>query len=429
MTGARAEPASLVTGEVQEVEILRLAAGGDGVGRWGGGDGRAVFVPRTAPGDLVDVEARRSYRRHIVGRVQRIVAPGPGRLSPRCVHYERDACGGCQFQHLALPTQVEAKGAIVGNALRRIGGLDCADPEVVADGSSWGYRNKITFTRDRSSGHIGLHRWDHPDRVFDLERCEIMAPELNSRWASLRLRREALPPDADRLILRLDRGGGAHLIIQRRQTGPWPAARELASWLESQGLPTTFWSQMKGGRAKWVAGPPGDRSATVFEQVNRKMGERVRHDGIAELGPVAGCHVWDLYAGMGDASRFIAQAGATVEAVERDRLAVEEGKRRCRGLSVRWHRGTVETKLARLDPADRVLLNPPRTGIARQALAHLLERRPERVVYVSCDPATLARDLARLVGSGVGYQVARVRAYDLFPQTAHVETVVLVERA
>jgi 23S rRNA (uracil1939-C5)-methyltransferase len=166
----------------------------------------------------------------------------------------------------------------------------------------------------------------------------------------------------------------------------------------------------------------------VFEQVNKKMGERVRRDAIAGLGPVDGHHVWDLYAGVGNASRRFAEAGATVEAVERDRLAAAEGRRRCRGLSVRWHHGKVETKLERLDPSDRVLLNPPRTGIARQALARLLERRPERVVYISCDPATLARDLRRLVEGKAGYGVVSVRAYDLFPQTAHVETVVVVER-
>ena len=183
MTSAGAEPAQFAMGEVQEVQILRLAAGGDGVGRWG--DGRAVFVPRTAPGDVVDVETHRSYPRHLTARVRRIVEAGPGRVAPRCGHYDADACGGCQFQHLGLPAQVKAKGAIVGDALRRIGALDCPDPEVVADGPSWEYRNKITLTRDSSSGQIGLHRWDHPDRVFDLERCEILAPELNSRWASV----------------------------------------------------------------------------------------------------------------------------------------------------------------------------------------------------------------------------------------------------
>jgi 23S rRNA (uracil1939-C5)-methyltransferase len=423
---AKPEPTPLAAGEVQEIRILRLAAGGDGVGRWG--DGRAVFVPRTAPGDVVSVEAYRVHRRHLLGRPRRLVAPGPDRVSPRCAHYEADACGGCQFQHLGRSTQVKAKSAIVGDSLRRIGGLDCPDPEVVADGPAWGYRNKITLTRDRSSGHVGLHRWDHPDRIFDLVRCEILAPELIARWASLRLRRNAIPPDAERLVLRLDQHGGCHFVIQRHRPGPWHAARELALALESEGLPTTLWSHLKHGRVRQAAGPPGDRSATVFQQVNRTMGDRVRRDAIAAMGPVSGRHVWDLYAGAGDASRLLAGAGATIEAVESDRVAVDEGQRRCRGFSVRWHQGTVETRIAQLAPSDRVLLNPPRTGLARQALARLLERRPQRLVYISCDPATLARDLNRLAGSAAGYAVTSVRAYDLFPQTAHVETVAVVER-
>jgi len=426
MMEAEAGTAPRDTADVEQVEILRLAAGGDGVGRWG--DGRAVFVPRTAPGDVVEVGAHRVYRRRIAGRSRRIVSAGPGRVSPRCAHYDRDGCGGCQLQHVALPVQHQAKRAMVGDALRRIGKIDWPDPEVVSGGAPWGYRNKITLTRTASGSGFGFHRWDRPDEVFELSRCEIAAAELNTLWASVRQRLDALPPDADRVVLRLDRDGARHIVASGAGGGEWARAAQLASDLEAEGLPTSVWYEPAGRPVRLLAGPPSDHRATVFEQVNPVMGARVRRDAIAELGSVTGRHVWDLYAGVGDASRLLAEAGATVEAVERDPLAGEQTRQAAGGLPITWYHGEVETVLTALRPSDHVLVNPPRAGLSRVASGRLADRGPRRIVYVSCDPATLARDLGQLVVSGAGYQVTQVRAYDLFPQTAHVETMARVDR-
>ncbi len=423
MTGMEAiRPAE--SPELAEVEILRLAAGGDGVGRWT--DGRAVFVPRTAPGDLVEVEARRVYRRHVAGRVRRLISPGPGRVSPRCAHYDGDDCGGCQFQHLALDVQLEAKSSMVGDALRRIGKVACSDPEVHSDGRAWGYRNKITLSRNDAGSGFGFHCYHDPNRVFDLDRCEIAAPGLNELWDALAPRVNDLGPEVERLVLRLDPDGGQHILVRTGSNRAGDSA-QVAAALEALG-PATVWHEPRGGPARRLAGPVADRGAVGFEQVNREMAARVRHDALEDLAPVDGCHVWDLYAGSGEASRDLAAAGATVEAVERDPHAGELGRHRASGLPVRWHEGDVEAVLPRLAPSDRVMVNPPRTGLSRRACRLLLDRRPRRMVYVSCDPATLARDLGILLAGGADYQVTRVRAYDLFPQTAHVETVVRVER-
>jgi len=426
MRETEASPTPSDTAEVQQVDILRLAAGGDGVGRWE--DGRAVFVPRTAPGDVVEVVAHRAYRRRIAGRLRRVISAGPGRVSPRCAHYDGDSCGGCQVQHVALPVQLQAKSAMVGDALRRIGKIDWPDPEVMSDGASWAYRNKITLARSASGNGFGFHRWDHPDRVFNLSRCEIAAADLNTLWASVLPHLDTIPPAVERMVLRLDRDGARHIVASATGSGDWAGAAQLASALEAAGLPTSVWYEPAAGPVRLLAGPGSDHRATAFVQVNSMMGARVRRDAIAELGSVTGRHVWDLYAGVGDASRLLAEAGATVEAVERDPLAGEQARQAAGGLPITWYHGEVETVLTVLRPSDHVLVNPPRAGLSRLASGRLADRGPRRIVYVSCDPATLARDLGLLVASGLGYQVTRVRAYDLFPQTAHVETVARVDR-
>jgi tRNA/tmRNA/rRNA uracil-C5-methylase (TrmA/RlmC/RlmD family) len=144
---------------------------------------------------------------------------------------------------------------------------------------------------------------------------------------------------------------------------------------------------------------------------------------VTALGDVTGRHVWDLYAGLGETTARLAAAGASVESVESDRRAVAEAERR--GPAARRHAGRVEDVLNELRPPELVITNPPRTGMDGRVAAALERLTPARIVYVSCDPATLARDLGRLPG----FRVSDVRAFDLFPQTAHVETVVLLARA
>jgi 23S rRNA (uracil1939-C5)-methyltransferase len=162
----------------------------------------------------------------------------------------------------------------------------------------------------------------------------------------------------------------------------------------------------------------------VFEQVHPAMGDRARAHAIAELGAVAGQHVWDLYAGIGETSRALAQRGATVESVERDARAVQIAEAQAIPGITRIA-GQVENVLGRLHRPDAVIVNPPRTGLPEPVARRLGASNAARVIYVSCDPATLARDLTRLEPA---YRLGSVRAFDLFPQSAHVETVVRLER-
>lgn len=412
------------------VRIERLAGGGDGVGKLD--DGRTVFVPRTAAGDLVELTDVRMYKRFARGQVGRLVEAGPGRVEPRCAHYDRDRCGGCQLQHLELAVQVAAKRSFIGDALRRLGKLEVEDPEVVSGAAEFGYRTKVTLARGKG-GMLGLHRAGEPDRIFALERCELMAPALQSVWARLRPQQAKLPKDLERLVLRLDREGGVHLIAETSGQEGWTKSADLLAALGE----LTLWWHPSGGSPRVVAGGDGRTAypATVFEQVNPAMGDQVRRWAVAEGGEVRGKHCWDLYAGIGETSVLLVEKGATVESIEGDRRAVElatkdPALRTLRdaqgGASYLARAGRVEDLIGELKRPDLVITNPPRVGMDPRVVDALAVARPRRLIYVSCDPATLARDVARL---GQGWRVASVKGFDLFPQTAHLETVLVLEAA
>ncbi|HET7025594.1 MAG TPA: hypothetical protein VFI39_10360 [Gemmatimonadales bacterium] len=414
------------------VRVLRVAAGGEGVGTLA--DGRTVFIPRAAPGDLValtEVELRKRFAR---ARIGQILEASPERVAPRCLHYDGDRCGGCQLQHLSPDAQRAAKSAIVGDQLRRIGHLAVVDPAVTPSDVEWGYRNKLTLAI--AGGRIGLHRMDGSARLFDLQRCEIAAPALQELWAVLRPLRHALPADAERLVLRVDRDGGRHLIVECRAGAIWDGGGALGKKLVAAGMHVTIWWRPEGGAARVVSGSEDAYPATLFEQVNPRLGDEIRRYAVDQAGVASGERAWDLYAGIGETTELLLERGALVESVELDRRAMEQGVRRSRfgpppgsqapGGPVERHAGRVEALVGRLRRPDIVITNPPRIGMDAVVVAGIAAARPRRIVYVSCDPATLARDVARFGG---GFVVTSVHAFDLFPQTAHVETVLVLEAA
>lgn len=386
----------------EPVRITSLAAGGDGVGRLG--DGRAVFVPRTAPGDLVALGPLRLHRSWARADSAAVLEPGPDRVAPRCGHYDADRCGGCQWQHVAPEAQRRARGAVVGEALRRIGGLDVADPAVEPAPADWGYRHKLTLHVD-AGGRIGLHPLGRPAESFDLRRCEIAHADLNALWRSMAARRDLLPRGLERLVLRRSRGGRLEVSVE--MGGPrraWRGADRLRRGLSDDGV---------------EAGIRAEPGPAAFEQVYPEMGDRIRAHAVAALGDLSGRHAWDLYAGIGETADLLSAAGASVDSVEADPAA-----RRPAGGPARRHVERVEDVVTRLQRPDVVVTNPPRTGMDRRAVEGIAAAAPARLAYVSCDPATLARDLRRLPG----YRLASLRAFDLFPQTSHVESVAVLER-
>lgn len=408
------------------IRIDRLAAGGDGVGRLE--DGMVVFVPRTAPGDLAEVEVRERKRRFARARLLRVLEPGPGRVDPPCVHYTGDRCGGCQLQHLALEVQLEAKRSFVGDAIRRIGGRKVEDPDIVPSLSHWRYRTKITLSV--REGVVGLHRYDAPDEVFELGDCLIARESLMELLRLVRIHKRELPPGTASVALKEDRSGGLHLVISGGEPGwdPEPMARAL-------GGRVSLWWQPARGAARVVSGGHSAFPALAFEQTNPELAGRIRARAVEWLGEVEGRVVWDLYCGVGDTAMLLAGRGARVYGVDADRQAIEWARSRCGGGSGKVHfvHGLVEESFHRLPEPDLVVANPPRRGMHARVTREL-ERRarsrgegkaPLRLCYISCDPATLARDLARLPS----FDLRALQAFDLFPQTSHVETAALLESA
>jgi 23S rRNA (uracil1939-C5)-methyltransferase len=416
---------------IHEVRITGIAAGGEGVGRLA--DGRAVFVHRTAPGDRAEVRLKHEHARWARARLVRLLERSPERRDPPCPHYAR--CGGCTLEHLTYDAQRRAKSDIVGQALRRIGGMAATSPEVVASPVEFRYRNRVSFTLVRLGGGrvvAGFHELDAPRRILDITAaCLLPEAPIADAWAGLR---EAWGPHAERLpagqrlrlTLRASTAGRVTLLIEGggRGHGQPEALLEAVTGLAA------IWHRARPGHApRLLAGEPlveelwGDDAlaltGALFLQVNRLAAASLEAHVLATAGDVGGLRIIDAYCGVGLHARRLAELGADVIGIEVDSQAVAEA-RRASPPGVRFLEGTVERWLAEALPCDLAILNPPRAGLTVPVIDALRASPPDRIIYVSCDPGTLARDLARL---GDGFALRSLRAFDLFPQTAHVESV------
>ena len=409
------------------VTIAGLAAGGDGVGHLA--DGRVVFVPRTAPGDSVALRPGvRFHRTYARGEIANILRAGPARVVPPCPHYTYDRCGGCQLQQLTYDAQLDAKRAIVGDALRRIGKLDLPDPEIVEAIDEWRYRSTISLGVVRAGRAertiVGFHPYGRPGSVFPLADCHVADFRLMALWRGVKPHLDLMPSRLSRLTLRLDREGRRHVIAES-PGAPWPRAEALRAALpENEGV--ICWWQPVDGTARVVAGPVPGHPATGFEQVNAEMAMLARTWAVEQLGDQRGHVVWDLYGGIGDTAGLLAMRGAHVVSVDADEKAIDWARRRSPAAATRFIAARAEDVLATLPAPHAAVVNPPRPGLHWNVTLKLREQPVGRLAYISRDPATLARDLQRL---SVNYRVIAVRAFDLFPQTAEVETIAVLEGA
>lgn len=398
--------------ERTRVDITAIAAGGDGVAR---ANGLVVFVPRTAPGDVADIEFT-VHGRLARGRLLSLERSSESRVAPPCEHYVTDSCGGCQLQHLSYDAQLAAKAQVVADALGRIGRREVAPPAVEPALRPWRYRRKLTLAlRRRPQGWIaGLHPYDAPGRIFPLVDCPITDERVVAVWREVMAHSALFPavPELRGAVRLLDEGAAFVLEGGRR----WP---EAARFFESVPSLAALWWQPQHGARKLLH----DRRTTAepgasFVQVNPDMAlllDEYLRERVLAHGPAT---VVDCYAGAGDHAVALAAHGVRVTAVELDPEATAWAASRLAPPS-RTVAARVEEVLPSLLPADVVILNPPRAGVDEQVTAALAARPPRALLYVSCNPATLARDVARLPG----FRVASLRAFDMFPQTAHVESV------
>lgn len=385
-------------GQLIDVRVERLAPGGDAVGRQQGGAdaGRVTFIALAAPDEDIRARLVRTKARVAWAELVEIVRPSPVRVTPPCPYF--GSCGGCQWQQVDLGAQRAAKRDIVARALKR------PDVEVLApvpDGA--GYRDRARFLVG-DAGQLGF-RARHSHQVVDVERCWVLAPAINEALPGLRTMAKDRPPGTE-IELQLGREGLSIAVHA-------PGARRP----EIIGPPEVDVARGPDG------GPPLRIPAGAFSQAGAAANAALTAVVRDEVGPSPGV-VLELHAGSGNFTRHLVGVASRVTAHDGDAAAVERGRRNV--ASAHWLDGPPSTVAARVSGgADLVLVDPPREGLDAAALAVAVTAR-RRIVYVSCDPQTLARDVDRLIAAG--FRLTRVVALDLMPHTHHVEVVASLAR-
>jgi len=408
------------------LDVERLTFGFDALAHHGR---QVVFVPYAAPGERVRAEVVERRAGYLRARVAAVLAPGPDRVLPGCRYFP--TCGGCQWQHVAPPAQRDAKAAIVAEQLARVAGV--RDAEVlptVASPADWHYRARITLAVE---GRRAGYRRARSHALVEIADCPLADPSVSAHLEAARAWVAALRVPLRRVTVSAAPAGVALAASATARPGPADLAASEALLARAASVRGTV---VTGAGVRLVAGDPTVRvalepgldlevPADVFTQVNPGANQRLVETVLALGAFTPGERVLDLYCGAGNLSLPLARRGVSVLGIERSGVAVEAARANAarHGLPAATFRADhVARALASLPSGslDAVVLDPPRAGAA-DALPALAALRPPRIIYVSCDPATLARDVRTLLAAG--YRLERVQPIDVFPQTYHVESV------
>ena len=441
--------------QLHTVEITGYSAEGLGVARL---DGRVVFVHGGVRGERCAIRILKVLKNAAFARVETVEEPSPGRQQPDCPHFP--ACGGCQLRHLTYEEELAAKGERVTDALRRVGGVDLAPEEVVPSPRRDRYRNKSQFPVG-SDGSAGFYR-ARSHQVIPAADCLLQTPQANTIAAAVaRWGRERGVPAYDEttgrgllrhICVRVNRAGEALVCVVVNgdalpdEAGLTAAVR--AACPETVGVVLnrntrdtnvvlgevfrTLWG--RGDLLDTLCGLTFRLSVPSFYQVNREQAEILYARALEFAGLTGRELVLDLYCGIGTITLCLARLARRVIGAEIVPAAIADARENAvrNGIdNAEFFCGDAAAVAARLAGEglrpDVVVVDPPRKGLAEDVTDTVAAMGPERIVYVSCDPATLARDVKRFTLRG--YRPARCAAVDMFPRTAHVETVVRLERA
>ncbi len=409
------------------LQLTAMAHGGEALGRH---EGKVIFVPYALPGEEVVVEIVQDKGRYARARLLEVVRPSPDRVEPRCPHF--GTCGGCQWQHMAYGAQLRFKEEILRDQLERIGGVSKppVKPSLGAH-DPWFYRNHVQFHLDEEGrlGFLAFRGWE----VVPIEVCYIMHPLIEEVFRALDL----AFPQLERVSIKVGTRTGQKLLILEMEEDLIPVLEvdEPLSCVEF--LPDGTLLTLVGD--SHIVEEVGERcfriSAASFFQVNTEQLERLIEVVREYLAPEGDEVLLDAYCGVGTFGLSLAGEVGQVIGVEESDSALADARFNAQyasipvgeGENAEFIGGRVEDTLPDLAKVDVVILDPPRQGCEREAIIHLVRLAPGKIIYVSCDPATLARDIKRLREGG--YHLVEAQLVDMFPQTYHIEAVALLERS
>jgi 23S rRNA (uracil1939-C5)-methyltransferase len=433
-----------------DLEIEKLVYGGDGLGRLpadAAGRRMAVFVPFTLPGERVEAAVEAAKGTFARGELQRVLVASPQRELPRCPYFGR--CGGCHLQHGSYELQVASKIDVLRETLSRAVGLPALEIDAL-NASPWRYRNRIRLHVGRQAGfRLGyLERRSH--QLLRVEQCPIAGEMLEQTFVALSQGPLAgLVPDEVTEIELFANQDQSQMTFAVWCLAPradfssrcfawisaclaeFPALRGATAFAErGRGQSSTLVARAGAAALEYRVGEQQYRvSSGAFFQVNAHLLDALAARVVAAVAPSTSLAVWDLYAGVGLFSRAVATAGANVTAVEVSPLSGDDLVHNLREFSsAKVVRKTTEQFLSGATKAPgAIVVDPPRTGLGKVVTQGLARMAAPTLVYLSCDPATLARDLKPLLDSG--YKIVTLTLVDLFPQTFHIETLVVLRHS
>jgi len=395
-----------------------MAHGGDALARH---EGKVIFVPYALPGEEVLVELTEEKAKYARAHLLEVITPSPQRVEPRCPHF--GTCGGCHWQHIAYETQLSLREEILRSQLERIGHLtDVPIQPSLSMSNPWHYRNHVQLHLDEAGGLGFMAAKEH--RVVAIQQCPIMHPLIADVLGGL----DIDFPELKQVSLRAGIATGDQMLILETSGETAPALEAdvpvCCILLLNDGTPITYMGDSYINEN--LAGKSFRISATSFFQVNTVQTEKVLETVSHYLNPQGSEVLLDIYCGVGTFGLSLADEVKEVIGIEVNEAAIADARFNSQGMdNVQFLRGRAEELLPELEEkVDVAILDPPRQGCHKKALAALLKLAPKKIVYVSCDPATLARDVGRLVPGG--YELVEVQPVDMFPQTSHVEAIALL---
>ncbi|MCK4537909.1 MAG: class I SAM-dependent RNA methyltransferase [Candidatus Krumholzibacteria bacterium] len=379
----------------EPVEIKKIVYGGLGLGHF---EGRTIFLPYTAPGDVVTFEITADKKKVLFGNPEEIIEPSPLRIKPECPIF--GICGGCHMLHLSYENEIEVKKNTTLESLERIGGIKTSIDEFTSCPDRYGYRNHSVFHVDRD-GNPGFIRRESDDIVpFPEGGCLLLPEEMRSAIAAIPA--SSLVPVSE-VRVRMDRYGTVHFWGLKDHISP----------------PDVL---MEAGGYHFPISPHS------FFQVNRLMTDTLIEKTLS-LSSSTPRRVLDLYCGAGFFTLPFSKIAGEAMGIESDpkgHKSALAAKKLNKISNVTFRKGRVEKEIFRVGETDLLIADPPRSGLPAEAVRGILKLRPSEIILVSCEPPTFARDASRLIESG--YSLSRLHLVDMFPGTYHVEMAGLFKR-